>query len=62
MEQLLIDVVIFLATALIGVRLSVRLGFGSVLGYRMLDRGQWRLYQLVSRSGFFGRAGCPCCP
>jgi len=33
MEGMLIDVVIFLAAALIAVPLSVRLGFGSVLGY-----------------------------
>ncbi|MCC8397463.1 monovalent cation:proton antiporter-2 (CPA2) family protein [Paraburkholderia sp. MMS20-SJTR3] len=33
MTKLLIDVVIFLASALIAVPLSVRLGFGAVLGY-----------------------------
>jgi glutathione-regulated potassium-efflux system ancillary protein KefC len=33
MEGMLIDVVIFLAAALVAVPLSVRLGFGSVLGY-----------------------------
>ncbi len=33
MEQLLIDSVVFLAAALIAVPLSVRAGFGSVLGY-----------------------------
>ncbi|CAG9238554.1 Glutathione-regulated potassium-efflux system protein KefC [Paraburkholderia tropica] len=33
MTKLLIDVVIFLASALIAVPLAVRLGFGSVLGY-----------------------------
>lgn len=33
MEQMLTDVVIFLAAALIAVPLSIRLGFGSVLGY-----------------------------
>ena len=32
MEGMLIDVVIFLAAALIAVPLSIRLGFGSVLG------------------------------
>jgi glutathione-regulated potassium-efflux system ancillary protein KefC len=33
MEGMLIDVVIFLAAALVAVPLSIRLGFGSVLGY-----------------------------
>jgi Kef-type K+ transport system membrane component KefB len=33
MERMLIDVVIFLAAALVAVPLSVRLGFGSVPGY-----------------------------
>ena len=33
MEGMLIDVVIFLAAALIAVPLSIRLGFGSGLGY-----------------------------
>ena len=45
MEGMLIDVVIFLAAALIAVPLSVRLGFGSVLGYLLagVAIGPWVL-------------------
>ena len=45
MEQLLADSVIFLAAALIAVPLSVRLGFGSVLGYLVAGAviGPWGL-------------------
>ncbi|WP_042887619.1 monovalent cation:proton antiporter-2 (CPA2) family protein [Cupriavidus necator] len=45
MEQLLIDSVVFLAAAMIAVPLSVRLGFGSVLGYLMAGVviGPWGL-------------------
>ncbi|MCY1213504.1 Glutathione-regulated potassium-efflux system protein KefC [compost metagenome] len=45
MEQLLVDAVIFLAAALIAVPLSVRFGFGSVLGYLVAGAviGPWGL-------------------
>jgi glutathione-regulated potassium-efflux system ancillary protein KefC len=45
MEGMLIDVVIFLAAALIAVPLSIRLGFGSVLGYLLagVAIGPWVL-------------------
>jgi glutathione-regulated potassium-efflux system ancillary protein KefC len=45
MEGMLIDVVIFLAATLIAVPLSVRLGFGSVLGYLLagVAIGPWVL-------------------
>lgn len=45
MTKLLIDVVIFLAAALIAVPVSVRLGFGSVLGYLVagIMIGPWAL-------------------
>ena len=45
MEQMLVDVVIFLAAALIAVPLSVRLGFGAVLGYLLagVAIGPWVL-------------------
>ena len=45
MEQLLADSVIFLAAALIAVPLSVRFGFGSVLGYLVAGAviGPWGL-------------------
>lgn len=45
MEQLLTDSVVFLAAALIAVPLSVRFGFGSVLGYLMAGVviGPWGL-------------------
>src|SRR3984885_12151216 len=45
MEGMLIDGVIFLAAALIAVPLSVRLGFGSVLGYLLagVAIGPWVL-------------------
>ncbi len=45
MQQLLIDVVMFLAAALIAVPLSVRLGFGSVPGYLLagVAIGPWAL-------------------
>ena len=45
MEGMLIDVVIFLAPALIAVPLSIRLGFGSVLGYLLagVAIGPWVL-------------------
>ena len=45
MEGMLIDVVIFLAAALVAVPLSVRLGFGSVLGYLLagVAIGPWVL-------------------
>jgi monovalent cation:proton antiporter-2 (CPA2) family protein len=45
MEGMLIDVVIFLGAALIAVPLSVRLGFGSVLGYLLagVAIGPWVL-------------------
>ena len=45
MEGTLIDVVIFLAAALIAVPLSIRLGFGSVLGYLLagVAIGPWVL-------------------
>ena len=45
MTKLLIDVVIFLAAALIAVPLAVRLGFGAVLGYLVagIVIGPWGL-------------------
>ena len=45
MDGMLIDVVIFLAAALIAVPLSIRLGFGSVLGYLLagVAIGPWVL-------------------
>src|SRR5260370_20520770 len=45
MEGMLIDVVIFLAAALVAVPLSIRLGFGSVLGYLLagVAIGPWVL-------------------
>lgn len=45
MEQLLTDSVVFLAAALIAVPLSIRFGFGSVLGYLMagVAIGPWGL-------------------
>ena len=45
MEGMQIDVVIFLAAALIPVPLSIRLGFGSVLGYLLagVAIGKWGL-------------------
>src|ERR1700760_2719918 len=49
MSKLLIDVVIFLASALVTVPVAVRLGFGAVLGYLLAGVliGPWAL-QLVT--------------
>ncbi len=45
MQQMLVDVVIFLAAALMAVPLSGRLGFGAVLGYLLAGAaiGPWVL-------------------
>jgi len=45
MAKLLVDVVIFLAAALIAVPIAVRLGFGAVLGYLVAGVmiGPWAL-------------------
>ena len=58
MTKLLIDVVIFLASALIAVPVAVRLGFGAVLGYLVagIMIGPWAL-KLVTDIGRVRLAG-----